>query len=201
MPAKRYFEFREGSSNKFWEVWCVGAEVFTRYGKIGASGQVTVKKLASKDAAQKQHDQLVKEKTSKGYREKAATKMAEPASDPDQPRYVDVPEGTVHLEAVVKKKLMFWQSRLDKRTVHVTMGEVGTPGKSKKKTHKDEWRALRPAGPTERILEEGLRLRAARQAAEAAGRRGDERAARSAAEERSQRRSTRRVRGLVARAR
>ena len=55
MPAKRYFEFSEGSSNKFWEVWCDGAEVFTRYGKIGSSGQLTVKAMGSKDAAKTPH--------------------------------------------------------------------------------------------------------------------------------------------------
>lgn len=41
--SKRYFEFSEGTSNKFWEVWVEGAKVLTRYGKIGASGQTTVK--------------------------------------------------------------------------------------------------------------------------------------------------------------
>ncbi|MBA2542073.1 MAG: WGR domain-containing protein [Deltaproteobacteria bacterium] len=34
--AKRYFEFSEGTSNKFWEVWREGVSVFTRYGKIGS---------------------------------------------------------------------------------------------------------------------------------------------------------------------
>jgi hypothetical protein len=33
---KRYFEFSDGTSNKFWEVWVEGHQVFTRYGKIGA---------------------------------------------------------------------------------------------------------------------------------------------------------------------
>ena len=40
---ERYFEFKEGSSSKFWAVRCEGNSVFTRYGKIGAAGQTTVK--------------------------------------------------------------------------------------------------------------------------------------------------------------
>ena len=62
---KRYFEFSEGTSNKFWEVWMVGDMVHTRYGKIGADGQQTVK-----PGGQKEYDKLVKEKTKKGYEEK-----------------------------------------------------------------------------------------------------------------------------------
>lgn len=141
MPAKRHFEFSEGSSNKFWEVWCVGAELFTRYGKIGSDGQMTVKKLGSPAVAKQQHDKLVGEKTKKGYKEKGGkpNDKAEAAFDPNQPRYVDVPEGVVYLEGVERKKHVFWQARLDKRTLHVTTGEVGTEGKATKKTFKDEW--------------------------------------------------------------
>ena len=69
---KRYFEFVEGTSSKFWEIWREGQNVYTRYGKIGASGQVTVKDEGSEEKAQKLHDKLVKEKTGKGYQEKTA---------------------------------------------------------------------------------------------------------------------------------
>lgn len=68
----RYFEFSEGSSNKFWEVSLEGTSVRTRYGKIGAKGQLTVKDLDSKGAAQKELDRLVAEKTKKGYAESGA---------------------------------------------------------------------------------------------------------------------------------
>ena len=70
--AKRYFEFVEGSSSKFWEVWSEGNEVYTRYGKIGAGGQTTVKDQGSTDGAKKLYDKLIKEKTGKGYEEQAA---------------------------------------------------------------------------------------------------------------------------------
>jgi uncharacterized protein (TIGR02996 family) len=141
MPAKRYFELSEGTSNKFWEVWCVGAELFTRYGRIGSNGQMTVKKLGSPAAAKQQHDKLVGEKTKKGYQEKGGNGKAEVKLDPDQPRYVDVPEGVVYLEGVERKKPMFWQGKADKRTLHTVTGEVGTAGKASKKTFKDDWGA------------------------------------------------------------
>jgi DNA ligase-1 len=67
--AKRYFEFSEGSSNKFWEIWMDGSEVYTRYGKIGADGATTVKDQGSADGAKKLYDKLVREKTGKGYEE------------------------------------------------------------------------------------------------------------------------------------
>jgi predicted DNA-binding WGR domain protein len=77
--ARRYFEFSEGTSNKFWEVWIEGNEVRTRYGKIGTSGQVTIKDEGSPPSAQKLHDKLVREKTGKGYQEKGGSAPASSA--------------------------------------------------------------------------------------------------------------------------
>jgi len=71
----RYFEFSEGSSNKFWEVSIKGTSVRTRYGKIGAKGQLTVKDFDSKGGAQKELDRLVAEKTKKGYAESGGGKV------------------------------------------------------------------------------------------------------------------------------
>jgi len=68
---KRYFEFIEGTSSKFWETWIDGVAVNTRYGRIGATGQTTTKDAGSEEAAQKLQDKLVREKTAKGYLEKA----------------------------------------------------------------------------------------------------------------------------------
>ena len=68
--APRYFEFSEGTSNKFWEITMTGNSVRTRYGKIGTGGQQTQKDFGDKAAAQKEYDKLVHEKTKKGYEEK-----------------------------------------------------------------------------------------------------------------------------------
>jgi len=65
----RYFEFSEGTSNKFWEIKLQGNAVVTRYGKIGTSGQQTLKDMGAADKANKEYDKLVAEKTKKGYQE------------------------------------------------------------------------------------------------------------------------------------
>jgi len=65
----RYFEFSEGSSNKFWEIRLEGSSFTTRFGKIGTDGQSSTKSWGSPDQAKKEHDKLVAEKTKKGYEE------------------------------------------------------------------------------------------------------------------------------------
>src|SRR5262249_52788640 len=66
----RHFEFVEGRSSKFWEVWVQGNEMRTRYGRIGSGGQVTIKDYPDEAAARKAMDRLIAEKTGKGYVEK-----------------------------------------------------------------------------------------------------------------------------------
>ncbi|MEI7893546.1 MAG: WGR domain-containing protein [Myxococcales bacterium] len=73
-PAKtagaRTFEFVEGSSSKFWEIRREDCAVFTRYGRIGAAGQETMKDFDSPEKAAKEYDKLLAEKQKKGYVEK-----------------------------------------------------------------------------------------------------------------------------------
>jgi predicted DNA-binding WGR domain protein len=63
------FELIEGSSSKFWEIDVDDCDVTVRFGRIGTSGQSKTKTFADETAARKEHDKLVKEKTSKGYAE------------------------------------------------------------------------------------------------------------------------------------
>lgn len=65
--GKRYFEFSDGNSNKFWEVELNGVSVTTRWGRIGSSGQSTTKEFADIEKAQSEYDKLVGEKVRKGY--------------------------------------------------------------------------------------------------------------------------------------
>jgi DNA ligase-1 len=67
--ARRYFEFTDASSSKFWEVSVAGREVTTRWGRIGAAGQSKSKRFADADKAQAESDKLIAEKTAKGYTE------------------------------------------------------------------------------------------------------------------------------------
>ena len=63
------FELIEGKSSKFWEVQTEGESLTVRYGRIGTNGQTQTKTFASADAALKERDKLIKEKTGKGYAE------------------------------------------------------------------------------------------------------------------------------------
>ncbi len=69
---KRYFEFVEGTSSKFWEISTSDTEVTVRFGRIGTEGQTQVKTLADAAAAAKHADKLIAQKTGKGYQETVA---------------------------------------------------------------------------------------------------------------------------------
>jgi predicted DNA-binding WGR domain protein len=61
------YEFSEGSSNKFWQIDLKGKSFTTTYGKIGTSGQTSLKEWKDAAEAKKEYDKLVAEKTKKGY--------------------------------------------------------------------------------------------------------------------------------------
>jgi DNA ligase-1 len=67
---KRYFEFVEGTSSKFWEIAVAGTDVSVRFGRIGTNGQTKTKSFPDESAARKHADGLIEEKTGKGYSEK-----------------------------------------------------------------------------------------------------------------------------------
>jgi predicted DNA-binding WGR domain protein len=69
---KRYFEFVEGTSFKFWEVSTSGNTVTVRFGRIGTNGQTQTKTLADAEAAAKHAEKLIGSKLKKGYREAVA---------------------------------------------------------------------------------------------------------------------------------
>lgn len=63
----RHFEFRDDASSKFWEIEQRGAEHVVCFGRIGTAGQTRTKAFASLEAAAADVEQLVAEKTRKGY--------------------------------------------------------------------------------------------------------------------------------------
>lgn len=114
----RRFEFSEGASNKFWEVWTQGSQVFTRYGKLGAGGQTTIKETASADAAAALETKLVREKTAKGCLERGA---AVPS-----PVIVATP-----VEAGFERYEhagVFWEIKTVALRQRIRTGKIGTPG-------------------------------------------------------------------------
>jgi len=68
--GRRYFEYVEGSSSKFWEIEVNGKTHVVRFGRIGSDGQRRVKSFADEHAARRDAQDLIAEKTRKGYVEK-----------------------------------------------------------------------------------------------------------------------------------
>ncbi len=67
---KRYFEFQDSKSYKFWQIEIDGTNFTVTYGKIGTAGLAKVTECASIEAAEKEANKLISEKTKKGYVEK-----------------------------------------------------------------------------------------------------------------------------------
>jgi len=61
------FVFSKGSSNKFWEAAVQENKLIVRYGRIGTKGQVQLKTFADAEAAIKEKEKMIREKTGKGY--------------------------------------------------------------------------------------------------------------------------------------
>jgi len=75
--AKRYFEYKDAKSKKFWEVSVSGKKVNIRYGKLGTDGQTSVKELGKPAEAKAHAEKQAAGKVKKGYKEakvKAAKK-------------------------------------------------------------------------------------------------------------------------------
>jgi len=71
---KKYFEYTDEVSNKFWEINLKGKKVTLTYGRIGIKKPASIVKTfkgksASKDA-KKFAESKIREKTNKGYIEK-----------------------------------------------------------------------------------------------------------------------------------
>lgn len=97
---KRYFEFSDSKSYKFWQIEVAEATCTVKYGKIGTEGQEKVSTFDSAEKAQKEADKLVAEKTRKGYVEK------ESASEKKTSRriavdYDEAEEGKTLLDKVI----------------------------------------------------------------------------------------------------
>jgi predicted DNA-binding WGR domain protein len=80
MTMKKYFEFKDDKSSKFWEISMEeGSKSFSvRFGKIGTNGSDSAKDFESSDKALKEAEKLIAEKTKKGYVESGAEKTSTP---------------------------------------------------------------------------------------------------------------------------
>ena len=73
--AKRYFEFKDANSHKFWEVSVSAKKVNIRYGKVGTDGQTSVKELHTPAAAKAHAEKQAVSKVKKGYKEASAKEI------------------------------------------------------------------------------------------------------------------------------
>src|SRR5678816_2753004 len=81
------YELSEGTSNKFWEINLAAKSFTTKFGKIGANGQTTIKEFGSDAEAKTAYDKIVAEKVKKGYKlvgggKTTAPKVAKKAAEP-----------------------------------------------------------------------------------------------------------------------
>ena len=67
---KKYFEYKDAVSNKFWEINLKGNQVIVTFGRIGNKPQQIKKKFSTSEESKKFAETKIKEKTNKGYREK-----------------------------------------------------------------------------------------------------------------------------------
>lgn len=104
---KRYFEFigkdaKKGvESSKFWEVWTDDTTLRTRYGKIGSSGQTTLKNFNSISDADKALEKAIAEKTKKGYTESNSLESSEDNDEEETYSRIDANDPEVIMEAEI----------------------------------------------------------------------------------------------------
>lgn len=110
-PVER-FEYKEGTSNKFWEIFRNGTKEYTtRWGRIGTEGQSTTKTWSDESENTKEYNKIIKEKKDKGYTgvpNKEAFMYV--FSDPSRPgktpwiSYIDLNDYLKQESATVQKK-------------------------------------------------------------------------------------------------
>jgi|GEM_PF-1908724 len=76
---KKYLEYNDDKSSKFWEITVTGNSHTVRYGKIGTDGQSNTKEFSSDEEALKDAEKLAASKIKKGYVE--ATASSSPAEN------------------------------------------------------------------------------------------------------------------------
>jgi len=65
---KKYLEFKNSISNKFWEINFKGKQVVIKFGKIGIQNPASIiNNFSSNEEAKKYADSKIKQKINKGY--------------------------------------------------------------------------------------------------------------------------------------
>lgn len=97
MPRYELIEGGEHGSRKFWEIALAGSSIERRWGRIGTKGQTKTNSYSDPREAQRAFEELIAEKTGKGYQlvegtgiaRAPAPKPAKSASNPDLERAIE----------------------------------------------------------------------------------------------------------------
>src|SRR5262245_11941710 len=81
---KRQLVYMDAKSSKFWNIELTGTSYTVTYGRIGTDGQSVTKSFPSEDAARKDAEKLIKEKTGKGYVDAATSGVSASSSSADE---------------------------------------------------------------------------------------------------------------------
>ncbi|TCI93619.1 WGR domain-containing protein [Tenacibaculum sp. M341] len=137
---KKHLEFKDGSSQKFWEISVDGNNHTVTYGKIGTQGTQKTKTFDSEEAALKDANKLIASKEKKGY--KAVSAPSRPVktyslNDKVNPEYAykfisyeyeDDPEILELLNSFIKQEnsdeveeiiIGMWEEGYDKSSKHI----------------------------------------------------------------------------------
>ena len=87
-PSERRFEYKKGTSSKFWSIQLRSNAVVIRFGRIGSTGKALSKSFSNRARAEAFAAARIREKLSKGYQESRAT-PTDLAAAPAKPKELD----------------------------------------------------------------------------------------------------------------
>jgi len=161
--VKRYLEYRDDKSEKFWEINVGGSSHTVRFGKVGAKGQSKTKEFDSAEEAQKSADKLIASKKKKGYAE-----VVDSSAAPVDPAFKTLVEDVI---AAMRTTISEQQS--DPELLELMMPKARAPGSSPPHRSPPS-RVLRPCRPwpPPRMTRSPLTLRVPAVGGQGAGARG-----------------------------
>ncbi|MBC9130397.1 WGR domain-containing protein [Frischella sp. Ac13] len=105
---KKYLEYSDLQSNKFWYITQQDESLTIVFGKIGTKGQTQVKTFSSPYDAEKEANKLIKSKIKKGYEEKAIPPMLEQSTCTEKTiiKMADAPKPKYHPKPIPPKDVI-----------------------------------------------------------------------------------------------
>ncbi|MEO8698438.1 MAG: WGR domain-containing protein [Kofleriaceae bacterium] len=115
-------------ASKFWDITLAGTRITTKFGKLGAAGQTKLKDFKTAAEAKAFHDQVIGEKTKKGYA------LAGGAGKPTKKPAAGAGQ---YFELVGGGSSKFWEVSLDGNAVKTRYGKIGSAGQTTVKGYRN----------------------------------------------------------------